>query len=206
MKKSTHLYKTFYKMRTIILSISETDKLNYERYHYPCPIVQKRLHAVYLKAVLGKSDKEIARIVDTNRNMVALWIKTYQTGGFKALCKVEYGTNKSKLEMHSDSIIASFEKTPPRKITEAIFRIEKLTGIKRGMTQVRNFIKHNGFRYRKMGHVPAKADTQKQYKWVEEQLEPLIEKAKKNECHLLFTDAAHFILQPFVCSVWSKVR
>jgi transposase len=193
-------------MRTINLSTSETVLLNYERYYYPCPVVQKRIHAVYLKAVLNKSDKEIGRIVDLHRNVVATWINAYQAGGLDALYKVGYGNNKSKLEEHSDSIVGSFEKTPPKKLTEARFRIEKLTGIKRGLTQVGNFIKKHGFRYRKMGHVPAKADTQKQRNWVEVILAPIIEKAINNKCHLVFIDAAHFILQPFTCTVWSKVR
>jgi transposase len=193
-------------MRTINLSTSEKDKLNYERFYYPCPIVQKRIHAVYLKAMLCKSDSVIGRIVDLHRNNVAIWIKEYQTGGIEALYVVGYGTNKSRLAMHSDSIVSAFELTPPKKITEAISCIEKLTGIKRGITQVKSFMKRLGFRYRKMGHVPAKADNQKQHEWVESQLEPVIDKARNNECQLLFSDAAHFILQPFITRVWSIKR
>ena len=99
-------------MRTINLSTSETEKLNYERYYHPCPIVQKRLHAVYLKTILSKSDKEIGRIVDLHRNIVASWTKIYLEYGFDALCKVEYGNNnKSQLELFSDSIVSSFEQS-----------------------------------------------------------------------------------------------
>lgn len=193
-------------MRTINLSTSETEQLNYKRYRYPCPVVQKRMHAVYLKAVLCKSDTEISLIVDLHRNSVAHWVSAYQTGGFEALFKVGYGNNKSRLEEHSDSIVASFEQTPPKKIVEAMLRIGELTGIKRGLTQVRNFMKKHGFGYRKMGHVPAKADTQKQRDWLADTLTPVMKKVADNECHLLFMDAAHFVLQPFICSVWSKAR
>ncbi|HUZ60641.1 MAG TPA: hypothetical protein VMU83_17850 [Hanamia sp.] len=35
------------------LSEAEIEKLNYERYAFPDPMVQKRIHAVYLKATLG---------------------------------------------------------------------------------------------------------------------------------------------------------
>ncbi len=195
------------KMRTINLSSSETEKLNYERYYYPYPIVQKRIHAVYLKATLSKSDKEIGRIVDLHRNVVAYWTKIYIEHGFDALCKIEYcNKNKSQLELFSDSIVSSFEKNPPFKVSEAMSRIEKMTGIKRGLSQIRNFLRRNGFRCRKMGHIPAKADPQNQHDWVENTLTPVIAKAKKNECHLLFMDASHFILQPFISRVWSKVR
>ena len=37
-------------------------------------------------------------------------------------------------------------------------------------------------------------------------LKPVIKQAGKGECHLLFLDAAHFILQPFICAVWSLAR
>ena len=33
-----------------MLNAEELAQLNYERYYYPCPIVQKRLNAVYIKA------------------------------------------------------------------------------------------------------------------------------------------------------------
>jgi hypothetical protein len=75
----------------------EIEALNYERYYYPCPIVQKRLHAVYLKAILNMPNKAIGLIVDAHRNSVASWIATYQQGGMDALCKVDYGNRQSDL-------------------------------------------------------------------------------------------------------------
>jgi len=193
-------------MRTINLSTSENDKLNYERYHYPCPIVQKRIHAVYLKSVFCKSDTEIAQIVDSSRNMVAIWVSIYQSGGLAALCKVGYGTNKSELDQHSFSIMESFNGAPPVNVAEALSRIEELTGVKRGMTQVRTFMRNQGLRYRQMGHIPAKADVQKQRQWMEETMEPVIAAALRNECHLFYVDAAHFVLGAFICAVWSVAR
>lgn len=89
---------------------------------------------------------------------------------------------------------------------EAKVRIEELTGISRSPTQVRTFMKHHGLRCIKTGHIPAKADAQKQQQWVKENLEPAIKEAEKGECHLLFMDAAHFILEPFVCALWCATR
>lgn len=37
-------------------------------------------------------------------------------------------------------------------------------------------------------------------------LEPAIKEALDKKCHLLFIDAAHFILQPFICSLWCVAR
>lgn len=193
-------------MRTINLSSSETDKLNYERYHYPDPIIQKRLHAVYLKATFRKSNKEIGAIVNASRNSVSRWLDIYGAGQFEGLCQLGYGTNTSALVPHVDSIVDSFKAVPPMNCAEAASRIEALTGIKRSMTQVAKFMKRQGFRYRKMGHIPAKANVQEQKEWMSQTMEPVIEAALKGECHLFYSDAAHFILSAFVCAVWSVVR
>ena len=67
-------------------------------------------------------------------------------------------------------------------------------------------MKHNGLRYIKTGHIPAKADTEKQRQWVKSTLEPAITEAQNGEYHLLFMDAAHFILEPFICALWWITR
>lgn len=193
-------------MRTINLSTSESDKLNYERYHFPDPVIQKRLHAVYLKATFKKSNEEIGRIVDASRNSIAQWLDIYEAAGFEGLCKLGYGTNTSELQQYAASILDSFKAAPPMNSAEAASRIEELTGVKRNITQVANFMKRQGLRYRKMGHIPAKADQEKQRKWMEEVMEPIIEASLRGECHLFYSDAAHFILGAFICSVWSVVR
>ncbi len=57
-----------------------------------------------------------------------------------------------------------------------------------------------------MGHVPAKADSAKQTEWLDTTFEPAKKQAQNGECHLLFMDAAHFILQPFICALWCTAR
>ena len=192
-------------MLQIKISKAEIQRLNYERYHYPCPIVQKRIQSVYFKT-LGMSNKMIAKLTGLNREIVGDWIRAYQAGGFEALCQFNYGTNKSELENHSEGILKSFTERPPMTSNEAKARIEELTGISRSPSQVRAFMKRHKMRYLKTGHIPAKADTEKQQQWVKEKLEPAIEEAQKGECQLLFMDAAHFILEPFVCALWCVTR
>ncbi len=45
----------------LTLSISEAEKsvLSYKRFSYPCVIVQKRLHAVYLKATQELTNAQV---------------------------------------------------------------------------------------------------------------------------------------------------
>jgi len=81
-----------------------------------------------------------------------------------------------------------------------------MTGLSHSPLQVREFMKRHGLGYLKTGHIPAKADTEKQQQWVKSTLDPAIDQAKEGECQLLFTDAAHFILKPFICALWTVVR
>src|SRR6059058_4598714 len=142
------------------ISSEELTKLNYERYHYPCPLVQKRLHSLYIKAVSGLSNEGVGKLTDAHRNSISEWVNLYQQGGIDALLKVNYGTNTSVLEEHATSIVESFTKEPPRSVGEAMLKIQALTGIERSYSRVRAFMKRHKFsegscgRFLKTGHLP----------------------------------------------------
>jgi transposase len=194
-------------MLPLNLSKAEIQKLKYERFHYPCPIVQKRLTAVLLFAtVVNASLSTIGLMSGLHRHSVVHWVKVYEKEGIESLFMVNYGTNQSKLEKHTESIISSFQAKPPMHAREAKARIEQMTGMSRSPTQVRSFMHRHGLHYIKMGHIPAKANTEQQKQWVETTLNPVITEAQKGECHLLFMDAAHFILEPFICAIWCITR
>jgi transposase len=187
-------------------SPEELEWLNCERYHYPCPLVQKRLHCIYIKAVTGLSNEKTGVMLDAHRNSISEWISIAQTHGVSALLDVNYGTNKSKLESQSTKIKELFTARPPRSIAEAIIKVKELTGIERSQTRLLAFMKRHGFHFLKTGHIPAKVNTTQQCNWVEETLKPVIKAAQSGEVHLLFLDAAHFTLQPFLCCLWCISR
>jgi transposase len=171
-------------LTTLQISSEELTKLNYERYHYPCPLVQKRLHSIYIKAVSALSNEDVGNLTDAHRNSISEWIKLYQQGGIQALLKVNYGTNTSVLEQHASSIVEVLTKQPPRSVGEAMLKIQALTGIERSYSRVRAFMKRHDFsegscgRFLKSGHLPAKVNTTEQHKWVEETLQPVIKAAQ----------------------------
>jgi len=193
-------------MLPLNLSKAKIQQLKYERFHYPCPLVQKRLTAVHLFATIDASLSTIGTMSGLHRQTVVYWINVFREQGIEAMYRVNYGTNQSLLDQHADSIIHSFQNNPPRNAREAKVRIEQMTGISRSPTQVRSFLHRHGLHYIRMGHIPAKADTEKQRQWVNTTLTPVIEEAQRGECQLLFMDAAHFILQPFICAVWCISR
>ncbi len=110
------------------------------------------------------------------------------------------------MESYAQSILQSFISRPPRSLNEAVLRVEEMTGIRRSVSCLRSFVHRHGFRFLKTGHIPAKVNTDEQKQWVEHTLKPLMQAAKENQLHLLFLDAAHFTLQPFLCCLWCTAR
>lgn len=195
-------------MPTLSLNVSEAEieKLSYERYAYPQPMIQKRIFSVYLKAVFTFSNQDIGLITGLHANTVAHWISVYKQNGYEGLLSNNYGTNQSELESYAQSIFDSLGHQPARTAQEAVERIREMTGIERSCQQVRTFMKGHGLKFIKCGHIPAKADNEQQHQWMQNRLEPVIRAAQKGKCHLLFLDAAHFVLQPFICCLWCACR
>jgi transposase len=54
--------------------------------------------------------------------------------------------------------------------------------------------------------IPAKADPEKQKEYLEQEIQPRLEEAQAGKRVVLFVDAAHFVLAPFLGFLWSVVR
>ena len=163
-------------MIEIEFSSEAVEQLHYERRYHPHPRARQRMEAVYLKA-LGYQHQEIGRIVGVSQKTLRGYLRMYQVGGIEALKVLNFYRPKSELDDHREQLEAEFEARPAKSINEAVQRIEKLTGIRRSPTQVGKFIKDLGLKRLKVGHIPAKADPEKQKAFLEEELEPRLEEA-----------------------------
>ncbi|BDA72027.1 hypothetical protein CAL7716_061930 [Calothrix sp. PCC 7716] len=67
--------------------------------------------------------------------------------------KLDYKGRPSELNQYSNILIEYLKEHPPSTVAEASDAIEKITGIKRSPTQVRDFLKREGLRCLKVGHV-----------------------------------------------------
>jgi transposase len=144
--------------------------------------------------------------MDASRNSVGQWVGAYLQGGFGSVVRVGYGTNQSELEGHAGSITALFASHLPRSLGEAVLKVKEITGIERSTSSMRSFMERHKFRFLKTGHIPAKVDNTAQHQWVDNILKPAIDAAKDGKVHLLFMDAAHFTLQPFLYCLWCVAR
>jgi transposase len=126
------------------------------RYRDSHPRVMQKYDALRLKDC-GVSNKMICNILEICNNTLLSIFKQYNEGGLEKLQEINFYHPTSELQSFSDKIATYFEENPPKSISEASAKIEELTGIKRGETQVRKFLKDMNFRFRRVGTVPAKA-------------------------------------------------
>jgi len=63
-----------------------------------------------------------------------------------------------------------------------------------------------GMKFRKCAAVPGKADPQLQFTFLQDELLPRLEQARRGEGRVFFVDAAHFVLGAFLGMIWSFTR
>lgn len=145
-------------MLKLTFSQQAINQLFHERYEHPHPMVQRRMEALYLKSQ-GLKNIQISQILRISRRTLQKWIHVFEKEGVEGLKKFNYKGQRSALHIHAETIEEYFREHPPRCIQEACLKIEELTGLKRGETPVRKFLKSMGMSLRKTGSVPGKADS-----------------------------------------------
>jgi hypothetical protein len=118
------------------------EALNYERFHHPVPLVQRRMEVLWLKSH-GLPHAQIAVLGNISETTMREDFELYQAGGVEGLKQVHFYRPESELVEHVNSLEEYFRVNPPASIKEAQSEIESLTGIRRSETQVREFLKKN---------------------------------------------------------------
>src|SRR5947209_16117777 len=115
------------------------------------------MEAVYLKSQ-RLAHQDICRLARISENTLRSYLRQYQEGGVERLKQTDWDGPASELADHRQTIEEHFRKNPPRSTAQTAADIERLTGVRRGLTQVRKFLKGTGLKFRKLGMIPAGAD------------------------------------------------
>jgi transposase len=136
----------------------------------------KRMAAV--KLMLGQNIEllAIAGVVGVSERQVYNYKRQIKAGG--DIYKDRHYRPVSDMAAVDAQIVNSLKEEPVATTREAAKRIEEITGIKRGNTQVRKFMRDHGFKPLKTASLPAKMDPAAQRKFLEEELEPRLARAK----------------------------
>ena len=127
-------------MRRFTFTPEDLAALRHERYHHPHPRVQQRMEVVWLKSQ-GLTHEDIARLAGVARRSVQRYLDDFAAGGLERLRRLAWPGKPNTLAAHRDSLEDYFLEHPPRSAREAQDAIEQQTGVRRGLTQVRAFLK-----------------------------------------------------------------
>ena len=181
------------------------EALRYWRFHHPHPLVQLKMEVVLLHSQ-GVPNELIRPICGISKATLYRYLHAYQEGGVERLKALHFHRQDSALVHQRTTLEEHLRAQPPATVAAAAAQIEALTGIKRGPTQTRQFLKKLGMKPRKLGQIPAKADPEVQEAFKAEQLEPRLAEAQAGQRAVFFMDAAHFVYAPFLALVWCFTR
>lgn len=135
------------------LTQSEQEVVRQEREHHPNRVVRQRMMALWLLHH-GTTREKAAEILEVGRISVQRWVASYRDEGLDGLRRWEVKGPQSELTAYAEVIRASLEKEPVPTVAQARERIKQLTGLDRGLTQTRKFLKGLGFTWQRVRAVP----------------------------------------------------
>ena len=137
---------------------------------------------------------------------LASYLKEYQEGGLPRVLENRYYQPSSSLEPFWQCLLCSFKAAPVAHAKAAAARIEAMTGIRLSESQCRRVMKKMGLSLKKTASLPGKLDSQLQFDFYQNQLQPRLQEASQGKRKVFFVDAAHFVLGAFLGLVWCFVR
>ena len=114
--------------------------LSEERYSHPDPRVQRRMEVLWLLSQ-GETQARAGQLGGVSKATVERYVALYRSRGVVGLREFHWVKPVSVLEEHRRSLEESFRTNPPHTVAEACERIKALTGVERGESQVRAFLK-----------------------------------------------------------------
>src|SRR3954464_2811374 len=137
-------------MRTFTFTAEVRRDLAHDRYHHPDPRVQRKMEVLWLKSH-GLDHDDIATYADVSRRTVQRYLDEYLEGGLPRLRRGRSHHPRSALVDHQASLEEDFRQPPPRSTNRARAIIEQHPGVRRGLSQVRHFLKDRlGLRWRQV--------------------------------------------------------
>jgi transposase len=127
-------------MRDFHFSDDDLATIARDRYHHPHPRVQEKMEVLWLKS-RGVGHTGIAHLTGLSRRTVQRYLDEYLTGGLAECRRIKWSGQPGALADHAASLEDYFLANPARSTAEAQAAIERLTGVTRGLTQVRQFLK-----------------------------------------------------------------
>jgi transposase len=135
------------------LTEEEQRVVNEERTCHPNPRIREKMLAVWLLHN-GMTRQKAAEIVGVGRATVQRHVAAFREGGLNGLRRWNPNRPVSEMAAYQELIRESFEKQPVSTVAEAGERIFQMTGLRRGPTQVRTFLRDLGLKWQRVRAIP----------------------------------------------------
>jgi transposase len=127
-------------MRRFTFATEDLDAIRHERHHHPHPRIQQKMEVLGLKS-RGLTHEDSARRADVSRRSVQRYLDEFADGGLRRIRRLPWKGKPNELAAQQSSPEDYFLEHPPHCTREAQAAIERQTGARRGLTQVRAFLK-----------------------------------------------------------------
>ena len=124
-----------------------------ERNAHPDPRIREKMLVLWLLHH-GLTRQKVAEVVRIGRTTVHRYVVAFREGGLDGLRRWDPNRPAREMAAYRDIIRESFEKRPACTIAEACDRIFQLTGLRRGPSQVRKFLKEMGLKFYRVRAIP----------------------------------------------------
>jgi transposase len=135
------------------LTEDEQRLVNEERTSHPNERIRERMLVLWLLHN-GVTRQKAAEIVGVGRATVQRYVAAYRDGGLDGLRRWDRNRPESEMAAYRELLRESFEKQPVHTVAEACERIFELTGLRRGPSQVRKFLKDLGLKFQRVRVIP----------------------------------------------------
>lgn len=137
----------------VVLNEEQLQVVEEERDSHPQLRVRRRMLVLWMLHC-GLTRQKAGEVARMGRATVERIVAAFRDGGLESVRQWNVKGSQSELAAYRDLIRNSFENEPARTVAEAADRIEKLTGLRRGLSQVRSFMKRLGLKWQRMRAVP----------------------------------------------------
>jgi transposase len=127
--------------------------VNEERLAHPDLRVREKMLVLWLLHC-GSQHEEAAKIAGISRTTVHRYVVAFRAGGLERLRSCNHHRPRSEMAGYRELIRTSFEERPVHTIAQACDRIFELTGLRRGPSQVRKFLKDMGLKFQRVRVIP----------------------------------------------------
>jgi transposase len=124
-----------------------------EQHSHPSVQIRRRMLVLWLLHC-GLTREAAAKVAGIGRATVERIVVAFRDRGLDGVRQWNVKGPTSELFAFRDLIRASFEKEPVCTVAQAADRIEKLTGLRRNLTQVRKFLKGLGMKWQCIRAIP----------------------------------------------------